>query len=123
MRTADSLPAVPDDATSDLPRLVDRTPQVPVERLLAELAPPPRFDKERFATYRPDPSQPSQAEAVRRLEAFAGELGSAGDGRRVNGARRNGARGNGGERGGRRSLFRRKREPAEARGVYLDGGF
>ncbi|MGN6687525.1 MAG: cell division protein ZapE [Actinomycetales bacterium] len=109
---------MPDDATSDLPRLVDRTPQVPVERLLAELVPPPRFDKERFGTYRPDPSQPSQAEAVRRLEAFAGELGGAGDGRRGNGGR-----GNGGERGGRRSLFRRKREAAEARGVYLDGGF
>jgi cell division protein ZapE len=71
-------------------------------RLLAELTPPPRFARERFSTYRPDPAQPSQAEAVRRLEAFADAVDA--------------------DRGSRWWPFGR-RSPAGPAAVYLDGGF
>jgi len=84
-------------------RLADRRPQVAPDRLLAELTPPPRFARERFSTYRPDPAQPTQSEAVRRLEAFAAE-----------GAQPDGA--------GRWWPFGR-RSPVGPAGVYLDGGF
>ncbi|SFC37419.1 cell division protein ZapE [Streptomyces aidingensis] len=89
-----------------------RSPRVPVERLVAELVPPPRFDGVRFATYIPDPAQPSQREAVARLSAFAGQLG--------------GAHASGRGRAGGLLPWRRPRRPAVAdgpRGVYLDGGY
>lgn len=87
-------------------RLVDRHPRVPVDRLVAELVPPPRFEPVRFETYEPDSSQPTQAAALAALRAFAGTLDQP----------RAGA--------GRRSWFRRSPAPPESRaGVYLDGGF
>lgn len=43
--------------------LAGRLPVVSPERLLAELAPPPRFASARFETYVPDPEHPSQAAA------------------------------------------------------------
>jgi len=52
-----SIPNVPG-------RLVDRDPQVSPERLLTDLVPPPHFASVRFATYAPDPGQPSQAAAA-----------------------------------------------------------
>ena len=80
-------------------RLVDRSPVVAVDELVASLVPPPRFAGARFETYLPDPAQPSQADAVERLRAFAAALAPA-----------------------PRRLFRR--EPAAGRpGVYLDGGY
>ncbi|MFJ3877484.1 cell division protein ZapE [Streptomyces sp. NPDC090077] len=88
--------------------LCAREPRVPAERLVAEMVPPPRFDSVRFDTYDPDPTQPSQAEAVSVLSAFAAGLGGAhasGDGKRK---------------------WFRKKAPAPApgpRGVYLDGGY
>jgi cell division protein ZapE len=85
--------------------LSTRNPQVAVERLLAELVPPPRFDAVRFGTYVPDPAQPSQAAAVRTLEAFAAGMGEDGG-------------------TGRRRWFRaRPQRPAGPGGVYLDGGY
>ncbi|MFH8791884.1 cell division protein ZapE [Streptomyces sp. NPDC017941] len=85
-----------------------REPQVPADRLVAEMVPPLRFDSARFATYIPDPGQPSQAEAVRVLSGFAEGLG---------GAHATGA--------GKRRWFARAKQPAPAgpRGVYLDGGY
>ncbi|WP_442819281.1 cell division protein ZapE [Streptomyces sp. NBC_01236] len=87
-----------------------REPYVPADRLVAEMVPPPRFDSVRFATYIPDPNQPSQTEAVRVLEGFASGLG--------------GAHAIG---GGKRRLFgfgkAPKAAPAGPRGVYLDGGY
>lgn len=80
--------------------LVDRDPQVPSERLLSDLVPPPHFSQVRFSTYRPDPAQPTQAAAVAALEAFAARLG---------------------ERPTRR--WRRAAAPEQRAGVYLDGGF
>ena len=69
---------------------------------MASMVPPPRFDDVRLATYRPDPAQPSQAEAVTAAEAFAEQ---------VNHHRRS-----------KRGLFGRK-APASGAGLYFDGGF
>ncbi|GHC55423.1 cell division protein ZapE [Streptomyces flavofungini] len=88
--------------------LCAREPQVPADRLVAEMVPPPRFDSVRFDTYIPDPGQPSQTEAVRVLSTFAGGLG---------GAHASGS--------GKRRWFSRAKQPAPSgpRGVYLDGGY
>ncbi|WJV45534.1 cell division protein ZapE [Streptomyces flavofungini] len=88
--------------------LCAREPQVPADRLVAEMVPPPRFDSVRFDTYIPDPGQPSQSEAVRVLRSFAGGLG---------GAHASGS--------GKRRWFSRAKQPAPGgpRGVYLDGGY
>ncbi|SDK27861.1 cell division protein ZapE [Streptomyces indicus] len=88
--------------------LCAREPHVPAERLVAEMVPPPRFQKARFETYVPDASQPSQAQAVEVLSSFAGTLG---------GAHASGA--------GKRRWFQKKAPavPAGPRGVYLDGGY
>ncbi|MFC9688438.1 cell division protein ZapE [Kribbella sp. NPDC056951] len=45
-------------------RLSERWPEVSSDRLLSECVPPPRFADARFATYRPNPDEPSQAEAL-----------------------------------------------------------
>nr|WP_202490176.1 cell division protein ZapE [Streptomyces sp. SID8381] len=90
--------------------LCAREPHVPADRLVAEMVPPPRFDAVRFATYIPDPNQPSQTEAVRVLEGFAAGL----DGAPAGGARR-------GLFGFGRS--KAAKTPAAPRGVYLDGGY
>ncbi len=88
--------------------ITTREPRLDRERLIRELVPPPRFDAERFSTYRPDPAQPSQAAAVQRLEEYAAGLASAG--------------GNGS--GGRGRWWRRGNARPEApKGIYLDGGF
>ncbi|HET7691027.1 MAG TPA: cell division protein ZapE [Nocardioidaceae bacterium] len=79
--------------------LCDRNPSVPADRLLAELVPPPRFAQVSFDSYRPDPNQPSQAEAVARLEAFVAGL-----------------------KPQKKSLFGKK-APSGPTGVYLDGGY
>lgn len=94
-----------DGDSGDVRRLSDRRPEVAGEALVAALIPPPRFDDVRFETYRPDPDEPSQAEALATVEAFAGRVASAAS--------------------GKRSLFgrRRRRQPAGCPGLYLDGGF
>ena len=85
--------------------LADRAPEVSPGQLVAGLVPPPLFDDVRFATYRPDPAEPTQAAAVQAVERFAGTLG-------------------GGAKGGKRKrLFGRGNDAPEAHGVYLDGGF
>ncbi|MGQ4435203.1 MULTISPECIES: cell division protein ZapE [unclassified Streptomyces] len=90
--------------------LCAREPFVPADRLVAEMVPPPRFDSVRFATYIPDPNQPSQTEAVGVLEAFAAGLGGA----HAAGTAKRGFLGFG--KG-------RAKTPAGPRGVYLDGGY
>ncbi len=81
-------------------RLVDRSPEVPAETLVAGMVPPPRFDGARFETYLPDPAQPSQAAAVEALQRFAATLQPA-----------------------PKRLFGRSRAPQARPGVYLDGGY
>lgn len=85
--------------------LSERRPEVEVSRLVADMVPPPRFDSVRFDTYVPDPGQPSQTAAVKRLTEFAAALGA--------------------ERaGGRKKWFRREpAAPPAPGGVYLDGGY
>ncbi|MFF3686438.1 cell division protein ZapE [Streptomyces sp. NPDC002187] len=87
--------------------LCAREPQVPADRLVAEMVPPPRFDTVRFDTYVPDPNQPSQTEAVKVLSEFASGLG---------GARAASA-------GKRRWFAKKPAAPAGPRGIYLDGGY
>jgi cell division protein ZapE len=93
--------------------LCAREPHVPADRLVAEMVPPPRFDGVRFATYVPDPKQPSQTEAVGVLEDFAAGLGGA----HATGAGRRGLFGLG------RGRHKAAKVPAGPRGVYLDGGY
>ncbi|MFI5953552.1 cell division protein ZapE [Cryptosporangium sp. NPDC051539] len=81
--------------------LAGRTPQVAPARLVAELVPPPRFADARFATYRPDPNEPSQSAALAAVQAFAQRLSAPPP---------------------RKGLFRRA-APAGRPGLYLDGGF
>ncbi|WP_405845321.1 cell division protein ZapE [Streptomyces sp. NBC_01518] len=92
------------------PSLCAREPYVPADRLVAEMVPPPRFDSVRFATYIPDPNQPSQTEAVGVLEAFAAGLGGA----HSAGTAKRGFLGFG--KG-------KAKTPVGPRGVYLDGGY
>ncbi len=82
-------------------RLSDRMPELSGAEMVAQLVPPPQFHDATFASYRADPTYPSQQEAKEFLMRFAGA----------------------GEqpRGG---LFRRGKKEAPPRpGVYLDGGF
>ncbi|MBP2407118.1 cell division protein ZapE [Brachybacterium fresconis] len=81
--------------------LCDRRPAPTLERMLADLVPPPRFARARLENYVPDPAYPSQEEAKQRISAFAAELG----------------RPTGG------FLAKLRRRPRAAHGIYLDGGF
>ncbi|WP_370080944.1 cell division protein ZapE [Streptacidiphilus sp. MAP12-16] len=72
--------------------------------MVAEMVPPPRFRSARFSTYLPDPTQPSQTEAVRVLESFAATLGTP-------------------EVARKRWFGRSAPVPAGPGGVYLDGGY
>lgn len=86
------------------PRLVDRQPEVSPGELVDEMVPPPRFDEVRFATYVPNPEEPSQQKALTACREFAERVSAAGSGSRWS------------------SWFRRKRTDARF-GLYLDGGF
>ncbi|WP_405895569.1 cell division protein ZapE [Streptomyces sp. NBC_00104] len=106
--TVSGIGPIPEAAPSSL---CAREPHVPADRLVAEMVPPPRFDSVRFATYLPDPNQPSQTEAVRVLSGFAAGLGGA----HATGAGRRGFLGFG--------RAKAAKVPAGPRGVYLDGGY
>jgi cell division protein ZapE len=83
-------------------RLADRSPSITGAEIVAELVPPPQFERASFESYRPDTNFPSQAEAVERLHQFTG----------VWRAQRPGG------------FFSRNRKPkSELPGIYLDGGF
>lgn len=82
--------------------LVDRQPTVSPERLIGQLRPPPTFAQVSFATYRPDPAEPTQAAAVVACQEFCRQAVE--------------------RRAGRRKLFG-KREVLPGVGLYLDGGF
>ena len=84
-------------------QLTRRTPKVSVDELLKGFHPSPRFGEVSFASYRPDPLQPSQAAAVKALQDFAAST----DHRAPTGLKR---------------LFGAKKAPSRA-GIYLDGGF
>lgn len=81
--------------------LIDRRPDVAVERILADLIPPPHFRNVGFDTY--IPGDPSQEAAVQALEAFRLRIND--------------------PRPAKRGMFRRAAPPEGRAGVYLDGGF
>ena len=83
--------------------LLDRAPEMSGAEMAASLVPPRQFADASLASYRPDPDFPSQAEAVRKVQAFADSM-----------------RGGGGSG---RGLFGRRRAPEAKPGLYLDGGF
>ncbi|NKY41844.1 cell division protein ZapE [Nocardia cerradoensis] len=85
-------------------RLVDRHPEVPADQLIAQMVPPPTFDEVSFASYIPDPKEPTQAAAVRAAEDFAARVG------KIHAA------------AGKKSLFGKKKQ-VDGAGLYLDGGF
>ncbi|OBH02197.1 ATPase [Mycobacterium sp. E2699] len=89
-------------AAARVAHLVDRHPSVSPERLIAQLRPPPTFADVSFATYRPDPAEPSQAAAVEACRDFCRQAVQ--------------------RRAGRRKLFG-KRAVVPGVGLYLDGGF
>ena len=93
-------PGVP--AVDAISHLVDRHPAVSPERLVAQLNPPPTFADVSFASYRPDPAEPSQAAAVAACTRFCRQAAE--------------------RRSGRHRLFHR-REALPGVGLYLDGGF
>ncbi|MGA8543743.1 MAG: AFG1/ZapE family ATPase, partial [Mycobacterium sp.] len=82
--------------------LVDRQPTVSPERLIAQLTPPPTFAEVSFASYHPDPAEPSQSAAVAACQQFCRQALE--------------------RRAGRKKLFGR-REVLPGVGLYLDGGF
>ncbi|MDJ0314665.1 cell division protein ZapE [Arthrobacter sp. H35-D1] len=95
-------------------QLSTRRPAVSVAELLQGFVPSPRFGKVSFDTYRPDPNQPSQSQAVTLLQEFAtGTAGKpAGGLRKLFGGKSKGSgKGSGAKGAGKRA------------GVYLDGGF
>ncbi len=81
---------------------MDRHPTVSPERLIAQLIPPPTFAEVSFATYRPDPAEPTQAAAVAACQDFCRQAVE--------------------RRAGRRKLLG-KRAVLPGVGLYLDGGF
>ncbi|MCV7423232.1 cell division protein ZapE [Mycobacterium yunnanensis] len=87
---------------NDVDHLTDRHPKVTPERLVAGLVPPPTFADVSFDTYRPDPGEPSQADAVRQCREFCEQAVA--------------------RRAGKKKLFG-KREALPGVGMYLDGGF
>ena len=90
------------DASGQVDHLVDRHPSVSPERLIAQLRPPPTFAEVSFATYHPDPAEPTQAAAVVACQDFCQQAVQ--------------------RRAGRRKLFG-KRAVLPGVGLYLDGGF
>ena len=85
--------------------LTDRRPVLGADELITALVPPPRFDAVRFATYIPNPDEPSQAAAVTACSAFAGRIGARVEKKRF------------------RLFGGGAPAPAGPMGLYLDGGF
>jgi cell division protein ZapE len=86
-------------------QLSAREPEVAPDDLVDALVPPPTFHDATFASYRPDPGQPTQAEALRRVTSFAelcDEVSASKD---------------------RRWFRGRARTQSGPSGLYLDGGF
>lgn len=90
------------DGVGHVEHLVDRHPSVSPERLIAQLRPPPTFADVGFATYRPDPAEPTQAAALVACQEFCRQATQ--------------------RRAGRKKLLG-KRAVLPGVGIYLDGGF
>jgi cell division protein ZapE len=86
-------------------RLSGRWPEVGSDRLLSECVPPPRFVDVRFSTYRPDPAERSQSEALAALTDRAAELATPRQTPSL------------------RARLRHRTSVPRRQGIYLDGGF
>lgn len=84
-------------------RLVDVTPVVPADQLVAQMVPPTMFDDVSFDSYIPDPAEPSQAAAVDSCRSFAEDVVA--------------------RRTPKKGLFGRRPKVTQGSGIYLDGGF
>ncbi|MGW9826237.1 cell division protein ZapE [Brevibacterium pityocampae] len=82
--------------------LTDRNPRVAPDELIAGLVPPPHFENVSFDSYRPDPAQPSQAEARDTLRDFVTAKP---------------------KQGMLAKLFGGGEKKGATKGVYLDGGY
>lgn len=80
--------------------LVDRSPSISPDELIAQLVPPPHFQDVSFESYKPDPTQPSQGKARDALREFT-------------------------DKSTKKSFFKKMLGKSEnsARGLYLDGGY
>ena len=87
-------------------RLVDVSPVVPADQLVAQMVPPSMFDDVSFDSYIPSPDEPSQAEAVEACRRFAEGVVT------TRAPKKKGM-----------FSFGRRKEAAQGRGIYLDGGF
>lgn len=90
--------------------LVDRRPNVSADELLAGFRPSERFGEVSFGTYRPDPSQPSQQQAVDALKNFGAVINS-------------GSKASSGGGFFSKLFGGGSSAPAVKNGIYLDGGF
>ncbi|CEA07945.1 AFG1-like ATPase [Arthrobacter saudimassiliensis] len=91
-------------AVAQVEHLAERTPQVSVDELLKGFHPSPRFGEVSFDSYRPDPAQPSQAQAVEAMRSFGEAAGRP-------------------AASGLRRLFGGGKRADTKAGLYLDGGF
>ncbi|MBM7817363.1 cell division protein ZapE [Brevibacterium paucivorans] len=80
--------------------LVDRSPSISPDELIAQLVPPPHFQDVSFESYKPDPTQPSQGKARDALREFT-------------------------DKSTKKSFFKKMlgKSESSARGLYLDGGY
>lgn len=80
--------------------LVDRSPSISPDELIAQLVPPPHFQDVSFESYKPDPTQPSQGKARDALREFT-------------------------DKSTKKSFFKKMlgKQESTARGLYLDGGY
>lgn len=88
------------DKTAAYGSLLDRSPALTAQQMVAQLVPPRQFETATADSYRPDPEYPSQAAAVDAVRHFSDAATQA--------------------RGG---FFSRRRAPETLPGIYLDGGF
>lgn len=99
--TSDGVTITDHAAPSTTQSLTGVRPEVPADRLVHDMVPPPHFAEARFSTYRANPAHPSQARALARLEELAGQVVA----------------------GARPRPFAAFRKKASAPAAYLDGGF
>lgn len=85
---------------TEIVQLSERKPRVGPEELVDDLVPPPHFESVSFESYRPDPAQPTQAQARDALSSFVKEPP---------------------RKGFLAKMFGGK--DVKAKGIYLDGGY
>lgn len=78
--------------------LCTRFPQISADHIVDQFSPPPRFATVRFSNYLPDPNEPTQSNALSKMQLFSSPVES-------------------------KSGFFKRNKRQKGRGIYLDGGF